>query len=335
MSQLDKYKCGNYGLDTLGNHTDRFMLRSFNNARKYYPNMLRIAADYWKKLYFQNLRVFKEKLVCVDPGMTTVRWPVDCLRIVGLNLVDNSGRKWYMEEDGKRNTAPLDLTTAKCGCKQCNCTSEACDGFAANTFQEEDVEIGGQTYKRGIKMRVCPSGDIMKEITEPYAIERNGEMVIEYRTKEEVIENVTVKVCGCVENTPVNLEKCYTLCHWPEPEECHNECPTLPRRPRGKYKADKDLRLIYIFDCVPKQVLIRYVSDGEDCGAEILIPEYAAPALYAGMYLGSIEFRLNIPAYEKRMAKIRYDEEVSELLKFMWPLDFEKIKLLQHKFPKW
>lgn len=334
MSNLDQFKCGKYGWNTLSNHTDGFMLRSFNNGRRYRPNMLRIAADYWKKIYFQSLRVFKEKLVCVDQATNTVEWPVDCVRVVGMNLIDKCGKKWYLQDDAKHNTAPLDRSTAKCNCKSCNCNSEACDAFSANTYQEEDVEIAGDIYKKVIKMRVCESGDIMQETTEPYAIERNGAMVIEYRTKEEVIEHVTVKECGCVENTAENIHKCFTLCCWPEPDECDRNCPVFIK-PEGKYKVDEDRRMIYLYNCAPAQALIRYISDGEECAKEILIPDYAVPALYAGMYLGSIEYRSNVPAYEKRMAKIRFDEEVMELVKFLNPIDFDAIKKLQNSFSKW
>jgi hypothetical protein len=328
MGKLDQYKNGMFGFNTLSNRVDQYGLHADNEGQRGFARMSRIAADVWKDIYFQKLRVYKEKLLKIDLSTYTVAWPVDCLRVIGVNWVDCDGRKHYMAHDGQANTARVEIPlTAKCGCNKCGCTSDACSSFNANTYTEQDVEINGELFKAVTKARICPNGDIMQEITEPYAIEKEGVITVEYRTRNVLVENIDVKECGCIVDTPINRKKCFDFCGYPINYKCE--------KPEGKYKVDEDTHLIHFFDCDIKEALVKYVSNGEENCKEILIPDYAVNALYTGMFHYSIRFKLNVGAYEKIRAQQNFEEECMELVKFLNPLDLDAIREFQTTFAKW
>jgi hypothetical protein len=341
MSKFDQYRNGNFGVNALSHEVSRYCLRADNEGERSYARMSVIAEDVYRKIVRERMRVYKQKVVLLDGATSTFHYPSDCLRIVRVDWLDADNRRHYMEHDASINTKKLEVSpTAKCKCQKCNCTVDFCSSFSSNTLTEEDVTINGQVYKKVTKQRICPNGDIMQEITEPYGADAGqigdeaSVMGIQYRTREVLIEKLEMKDCGCIADTPENLRKCAQYCGVP-PSCSSDECEKYFQQREGKYRDDSETQTVYVWDCNARYALVSYVSNGEGRCEEIMIPEYYRDALYAGMFYFSIQFKTNIGAYEKRMADDKFDQECMELVKFENPIDMEAIRETQDTFTKW
>lgn len=321
---------GLYAHYSLSDVVDRFMVRSFNNGRKYYNNFLLIAQDVWKELYWKTLRIPKTKVLPIDLTTMTVRIPGDCMKIFALRTPGNCGPE-YLKYNGQLDLVPASKKT--CGCKDCNCDSEACASMHGIQVMQEDVELGGQIYQRVIKTRV-EGNHIVHEIKEPYAVQNGPSTTITYDTHTESVATLDTKPCGCVIDSPENRRKCYDYSCCPV-ECCDTKCPDLRDRP-GEYKIDRERGLIYLYDSYAKKVTLTYASNGEEHAEEIMIPEYCMPAMYAGMYLGSIQFRTGQRGYyEVQAAERKFNYEKQELYEFLNPLIPHEFMQLQYKKTLW
>jgi hypothetical protein len=251
MKNTEKYKHGEFGFYTLGDIVDRYMAHSFNNGRKHFKNMLIIGADAWKELYWKTLRVTKNKRIKVDRTTMTVRIPHDCMKVIAVKVLDDCYRAQSLTYDAyKMIKAPVG---DGCGCKKCSCNSEPCGVINGVSYLSEDVELGGETYQRVIKTKLCPNGDLVQEISEPFAQKNSeGEDVVVFRTySTSVLAQLTLKPCGCVEPTLDNQRKCTDFCGCPVvccTPQCDPTEITVPANKYGHYKIDMETGLIYLFD---------------------------------------------------------------------------------------
>lgn len=334
MTSKEQYKQGDYGFYSLSRVLDLYMAESFNVGRKYYKNMLIIAAGVYKELFWKALRTVKKKRVPIDAATMTVRLPHDCLRLVALRIKMDCDLTEFLTYDARRYITPIQIPV--CGCKACGCTNPLCaelhDGF---DYIEEDVTLGGVVYKRAIKTRLCANGDLLQEISEPYAVKgTEGAVTVSFRTRHELVETLTLKPCGCVEETALNAKKCCDT-RGVLMDCCSVDCNGVTPGP-GTYKMDdEDPCHIYLFDTTATHLDIIYFTNGEECAEEILVPEYCKEAMFAGLYLGSIRFRSNVQSYEKRAARTEWAYEKQELFEFLNPLIPHEFIDLQYSFPKW
>jgi hypothetical protein len=327
MTDKDIYKRGEYGFVPLSDFVDRFMAHSFNNGRKYYKNMLLIAADTWKELYWKTLRVTRTKRVCVDHATHTVRIPTDCLKVIEVRIFDVCDNMQELTYNPRRQ--PKALAAKGCGCKKCDCTSSVCESMGTVAHLSEDIEFSGVIYQKLTKSKVCPNGDLVMEITEPFAKkDENGGVQVVFRTYQNRVGSLAVKPCGCVENTVENNRVCCSALG--TPISC---CAPTCKTGEGQYKIDGCY--IHFFDISCDYVDINYITNGEECMSEIMIPEYCREAMFAGLYLFSIRFRQTISPYEKRAAKTEWAMEKQELYEFLNPISAHDFNELQHQFPKW
>lgn len=334
MTNKEQFKKGEYGFLPLTDVVDRYMINSFNTGQKYYKAMLLMAAETYKQLYWKTLRVPKNKRVAVDKTTMTVRMPHDCLKLVGVKIIDHCDNTQYMTHNPYKNIVAPPVATG-CGCKVCACQSDLCLYINGITHVTEDVELNGQTYQRVIKTKVCPNGDMIQEITDPYAVKNGNAIEISFFTRQERIAALTVLPCGCVEPTQDNRKTCYQVCGCPV-DCCDDGCDNNERVRRsrdGNYKVDDCI--IYLFDTSAAFVEVSYVSTGEECATEIMIPEYCVEAMYAGLFLGSIRFRQNVSPMQKREAKRDFEIEKQELYEFLNPIAEHDFLALQGYFPKW
>jgi hypothetical protein len=340
MSNLAQFKKNNFGFLRLSKIVDHFCVHSFNNDRKYFPNLLRIAEFTWKQIYWNDLRVPRNKLLLVDKSNNTVQIPADSLRIVGISVLDNCNHWQPLYVDEFYNTMETPKAST-CGCNKCNCDSELCMVMSNIEHTEEQYVMNGQTFTRIINTKVCPNGELIKEITEVFLTENNVVAdLFQLRTRIERVDVLEIKPCGCVDNTPANWKKCSEACGHPFLQNKHHKCcqPTtipLGKPLRGRYVIDEDLGVIHILDCDTDKVLVTHISNGEECGEELMIPEYAEETVLTGLYWRSIRFRNNVSGGEKMGAKIEHISAVQDLIEFLNPIVPHEFLDLQNREFKW
>lgn len=346
MTNIEQYRHGDFGFLTIDEIVDDFMIHSFQDGRKYYPNMLRICADMWNRIYDKELRGFKSEYITVDKRTNSARLPIGYVRWYSLTAVDDCNNMQPLGYNEFYATTKKPKKDKGCGCKSCSCNSDLCGSMAGIDIAYEDIDFNGTIYQKVIKTKKCANGDIIQEIKEPYVKKNPDEEdsgddtvdVIVYRTFNKFIAKVDVKSCGCVIDTPENKKKCVSACGCAVSccTDKNNNTPLWTGNSKeGKFKIDTERGVIWLMGVKADKLILSHTSNGgKDC-KNMLIPEYAKDALMAGMWWGSHRFRKGVSLGEKREMKREFTNEVQELLEFLWPIVPNDMIELESQFHKW
>lgn len=152
----------------------------------------------------------------------------------------------------------------------------------------------------------------------------------------EFLCHVTVKACGCIEETAENIQEIVKCCT-PFLNSCHvgilnnwsgdwgcNPCPTNTPQPYsivGTYRLDEPNFLIYLDSVNATRLLLTYYSDGI-CDGEFLVPDFATEALKGGMAYRGAQYDPNVGWQDKEGYRRNYDRE-----KFKFSQDMNPIRI--------
>ncbi len=161
---------------------------------------------------------------------------------------------------------------------------------------------------------------------------------VETRMRTERVDSLAVKACGCIIDTPENKAKCLSVCGSVAlcgPAQSPGTVGSSNNINNGTWKIDEEGGVIHILSGSPEKVVLSYVSSGEGCAKEILIPDYAVDCLMTGTYYRSLRFRSNIALGAKDAAKRDFESEKHELVQFLNPLDAEEFQNIQNRPTIW
>lgn len=94
-------------------------------------------------------------------------------------------------------------------CPKCNANKAICEDLQV-TEDTVLVVINGETYEQTIIKKLYPNGDYYLETRIPVLnIETD---IVEYTTQKEFIAHISLKPCGCIEETAENIATIQTCC---------------------------------------------------------------------------------------------------------------------------
>jgi hypothetical protein len=160
---------------------------------------------------------------------------------------------------------------------------------------------------------------------------------IQTECRTEFLCHVTVKACGCIEETASNIQTIVACCtpflnscqvgmlnNWSGDWGC-NPCPTNTPQPYsvvGTYRLDEPNYLIYLDSVNADRLLLAYHSDGI-CDGEFLVPDLATEAIKAGMaYRGS---QYEDGKADKEWYRRNYSRELFKFSQDMNPLKWNEV----------
>lgn len=320
--QFERYKKGEYGFTRLSKLVDDFCIEMFDDGKRFFLNYFKIGKIVWNKLFYTDLKAFKDTYLLVDKSTNTARLPPNYKKWYALSVVDDCNNKQFLSYNEYFVTAEKPKNN-KCGCKKCSCSSELCGDMAGVNIAYEDVVYNNTTYQKVIKTKVCETGDIVEEIYEPLLTKNaEGDDEIVFKTTRRHVATLDTSPCGCILDTPENKLKCVSACGH-KITCCRKECktPTYTGGDNaGKFKIDEDHGVIWLMNCTADKVLLTHSCNGTDNCGDTLIPDWAAEAVKAGMYYKGNRYRKGVPISDKQYAKSNYDHEVMEMFTFLWPI---------------
>lgn len=333
----EKYKYGKYGFVSLTQVVNSYMNDSFNDGRKYFTNILRIAKDAWFYLYRSTLKIPKNKVLPVNKSTNIADIPVDYNGMGRVFIVDECGKLQQLFTDDNINVIDMQIKPdTGCGCTKCNCDNEACAATSQITYTEEDEIINNQTYKKITQRKLCNNGDVIEEVN-GYVTKGGETLTIIPYTERRFIAKVEVKPCGCVLNIPDNNKNafdacgCAVICCYPTKD---NQIPVAYNK-YGHYKVDTDRGVIHLVGVKEDKIIFTYQSN-EQSSEEIMIPEIAVDYIKAAINFRSMRFRANIhpgriDAAERYMARTE-----QTFIEDLNPIDLVEVNALKSShFVKW
>jgi hypothetical protein len=162
--------------------------------------------------------------------------------------------------------------------------------------------------------------------------------VVEVKSRRKTTCTLETNDCGCIPSTDSNLETVATLCG------CGSSVidSRLITSKYGYFNHKFESNKIYLepgteVTEIPAQMIMAYQTNGEDSDTEVVVPEYALMAMFAGIDHFSTAFgqRTSVSRDEKREKRGSWEAAKEELLMFMFPFDLNAFAELQGIMPKW
>lgn len=144
----------------------------------------------------------------------------------------------------------------------------------------------------------------------------------------DVLCNVTLKECGCIEETPSNISTIVQCCSpllqccqvgqltdwsgWSFVPGCCKTNSEQPYNRFGTYNIDEKNFMLYLDSVNATRVLLAYDSDGI-CDGEYYLPDYTIRSLKAGIAWYSAQYDEDVSSVRRRELEINYIKELNDL----------------------
>lgn len=379
--QIDECPCY-----TLSEATEEYLLTRGVDKKKYYTRYLVIAQRVWQKIFWNTLWVSKSVWQTLKKGdpYDYIDVPKGAMRIFTINVNDDCGKivpLWYNNQ--------LDVVkkplVRKCGCEKCDCAGlcEDVNGFTVTT--KVLFTINGIDYSEKTWLKYCPNGDIWEYSqipTKKYldftgdAGDYNNDYNNDYYIGEPPLANfeivtqtvqrkicaLTIKPCGCPEETPENQQLLLTNCGCFLPfsntlRRCH--CDPFLANPNpdclGEVKISECGTRIYYRPTwdrhrqacmagsvnptggprLPQFLNIIYQTDGKTVDSQTVVPEFSIWAMFAGIDHFSKQFNNKYSLAEKKSSEYYFEDQCNKIIVFLNPLNLETQSHVQDAIIRW
>jgi len=247
------------------------------------------AARGLRKLLRETLRFGVRRVyLYVNHNTKTANLPVDFKEETFVGVINTEGYKEALLPDGDLIDT---LGTVDKGCEETNkcerCTQpkSICEDLQI-TESENIIKINGASYTETVVRKLYPNGDYTLETTTPVLDTQTN--AVTYQTATKYITNLDLKVCGCLETTPENIEKVRCCC-----EDVYNtyyagSCGCS--RQFGSYKIFEETGRIQFDPNFPfNKVYLEYVGFMPKIKGDYYVPEVAFETLVEWTKFKSID----------------------------------------------
>lgn len=355
---------------TLSEVVDEYLIQRMIDRKKYYDAYLTIAKRAWQKCFWNTLYEVQSVWLTMQAGTpyNYIPVPKDCVRIFSVNNVDRHGKIQPLFYNNQLNILPKPVTPS-CGCNACKCDG-LCDDLNAVTVTSKLLfNYSGVDYFQKCWIKTCSNGDVIKFCETPvksyndvtgtpgdynqdynndYLIGTPGldNFTIVTQTTQEKICALEVRPCGCVVDTPQNVELINSFCgcffpfgFWTRHQHPKTFLDDINENHLGEVKLNEDNTRIYFKPTrhfpilndplVPQYLLLSYQTNGFDCTSQVIVPEFALDYMFTAIDYRSKRFNGKFTLNEKQMAKYDMQDEENKIIMFLNPLNLQKIADIQ------
>ncbi len=282
------------------------------------------AARGLKKITRETLKTGLRKVtITVNQNTWSATLPPDFDSEEGVYIINEKGFKVALKSNNKivdyKNIEDQDPPEL---CPKCNQNTQICQDLTI-TETTTLVVVNGFTAQQTVVKKLYPDGSYYLETTIPvWDIDSAG---IIYHTAKEFITVLDLKDCGCLVETPANLEKVRCLC----PDvwctyytPCDNNCAV----DYGGYRIFEDTGLIY-FDKPHsfEKVYMEYWGFMVKINGQYQVPEIAFETLVNFIKFKWVENKRNIPAWERQWTFNQYTRERANMEKIMGRISLSQV----------
>lgn len=349
---------------TLADATDEYLALRGINKQKYYSSFLIAAKWAWKQLFKNTIYAVNSQWFTLKSGVpfNYVDMPINCVRFFSASIVTERNQIKNLFYSNYTNIIQMPTSSQKkCGCGTCDCGG-LCEDVNSLTYTTKLLfTINGVDYYEKDWVKVCPNGDVieyrivpvkkynsftgdggdyMNDYMNDYDIGGApfSDYTIVYQDFQTKVCQLTVKPCGCPENTTenINLLNSYCGCYLPFNAYCKRKHEDVflgeinNYGHKGTVKVSEcGTKIYYIPDpsCankpLPEFLLLNWQTSGENCSEVVQVPEYATDTLFAGIDFYSKRFNNAYNQTEKDDSKYAWRNSVNEMVAFLNPLSLE------------
>lgn len=207
-------------------------------------------------------------------------------------------------------------------CEKCNQDKAICNDL---TITEDTVlvTINDVVYEQTIIKKLYPNGDYYLETKIP--VWNIADSVVEYKTTKEFITALDLKPCGCIDETPANIEKIQccspdVYCSYFAP--CDNSCTV----DYGGYRIFEETGLIQFDNTTAfTKVYMEYWGFMPKKNGQYQVPEIAFETLVEWVKFKYIDGKRNIPNADKVWRWTRYTIERKNMEKIKGRISLSQI----------
>lgn len=354
-----------FEINTLADCVDLYLAQRQISKKKYYASYLINAKYVWRYLFKNTIYAVNSQWFTLQKGTpyNYINIPKDNSRIFSVCKTDRHNRIEELFYDNLTNIIAIPTSSQKkCGCT-CDCGG-LCDDVNSLTYTTRVIfTVNGTDYVEKTWVKVCPNGDVIEYKITPtkkynnftgdagdYFIDYNNDYdignppfsdyTIVYTEFQKIICKLSVKECGCPEDTPENIDLLTTHCGYYLPvnacckkqhkQEFLNEINTC----KGRVKMSEcGTKIYYIpdksYEITPEFLLLNWQTSGENCSDVVQVPEYANEAMFFGIDWYSKRFNNSYNKTEKDDAKYAWNNAQNELIMYLNPLNFELLGNIQ------
>jgi len=259
---------------------------------------------------------FKRAIIPVNKNTRIAMLPPDCKSVIYVGVIDCYGEKRGIHQRHDmlppESSIPSYLVEKKCSCKHGVCAE------AVGSEKVEVVNINGTNYDKTTKIVLHSNGSYVKTVNQP-VVDKNGNYSAHW-SETEVVTEFILSECGCIDTSCTeNVSKLKTCCYDVYCMDCLEYTGTYDSG-YNVFDDDTYIMLDRIFDV--DKIYIEYMGDIPKLNGEYVIPEMAFEAVVAGTMFRSIDGRKNVPIAEKIYRKNRFDEEVENMKKEKYRINF-------------
>src|SRR5688572_7408102 len=207
-------------------------------------------------------------------------------------------------------------------CPKCSQNKQICQDL---TITEETslVDVNGIMAQQTVIKKLYPDGTYYLETKIP--VWDIGSSGIVYTTTKEFITTLDLKECGCIVESPANLDKIKCLC--PDIYACYYaECDNSCSVDYGGYRIFEDTGLIY-FDNPNgfERVYLEYWGFMTKKNGQYQVPEVAFETLVEWTKYKWVQNKRNITRWERQDQFDSYTRERRNMEKIMGRVDLAQI----------
>ncbi len=339
MEQVPKY--------TLGEVVEDYLIRKFNQRRKYFGNYFRIAQDVYKDIYRTIMPTISSRYVEVLPADAVNPYPYilkpdGMVKFYGVSITSRHNNLLQVNYNADLNVFTKPSTTKKCGCV----TTDLCDCIDNLEVVITPKDIDGTTYYQKDWVVCCNDGQVKQyseipvkkygdtggsygnDYGDDYDIINDGDNVVVIQIYK-VLGKLDIKPCGCPIESEPNKTLIFNKCGCflgLKPDCCKVWYEHTKVNCTGEMKWSECGTKLYLKNVHDDDgfAIFHCQLDPVKCGEEIMVDDFARKAIWYGIEEESIVFYPRSSEADKDGAKRRKLRAFTELFEYLNPVNSKR-----------
>lgn len=305
---------------------------SYEDIGKVQERYIFWAARHIKTLNRQILKANRRyAIITVNRSTNTATLPVDCDELTFVGVLDENNEKIPLKVKNNLGNSKYDEIECEDKCPKCNQNTGICNDLTV-TEDVKLVTINDSVYEQTIVKKLYPDGSYFLETRIPLWDIEAGTVV--YTTTKELVNTLSLKPCGCIDDTPENVEVIRTCapdvycCYY---ASCNNSCT----EDYGGYKVFEQTGLIQLDNIGKfKKLYIEYWGFLPKKNGQYQVPEVAFETVVEHIKFMAIDGKRNVSTRDKMWRYERYKIQRGNMEKEIGRIGLSQIMQAAMSIPK-
>lgn len=277
-----------------------------------------------KKLERESLKTgLKKVTILVNQNTRSATLPPDFESEHFVGIINNNGKKVALRVNGKiPDVKNIEDIPCEDKCEKCQQDTSICNDLTI-TESVTLVIVGDSMQEQTVIKKLYPDGSYFLETRIPIWDVESQSVI--FTVQKEFITQIDLKPCGCIDETPENIERIRNCC--PDVYDCHFACcDDACDDDYGGYKLIDESGLIYLDKAhLIRKVYLEYWGFLAKKNGQYQVPEVAFETLVNWVKFKKVENQRNISLSERQWTFDQYERERKNMRKVMGRVSLSQI----------